>query len=178
MPKTPAEWRAALVKIEPRGKPWILDGFADALPELCERYKIDTPLRQQHFLAQCAHESDHFQTTQEYASGAAYERRKDLGNTQKGDGPRFKGRGLIQLTGRYNYTQAQREFGQPFVDKPEMVERFPWAANVSGWFWHKNEINKHADRDDVRSVTKVVNGGLNGLDSRVAALGKAKTAFA
>ena len=175
---TPEEWRKVLVKIEPRGKPWILDGLADAMPHMVERFHINTPLRQQHFLAQCAHESDHFQTTREYASGKAYEGRKDLGNNQKGDGERYRGRGLIQLTGRANYESASKALGEPYAADPALVEKFPAAAVVSGWFWSTHDINKHADRDDVRAVTKVVNGGYNGLDSRQAALKNAKTAFA
>jgi putative chitinase len=175
---TPAEWRAVLVKIAPHGKPWILDGFADALPRLCEKYEINTKDRQAHFIAQCAHECDHFKTTQEYASGAAYNGRKDLGNTQPGDGPRFKGRGLIQLTGRANYTNAARELNDPLiVATPEIVERFPLAADVSAWFWHTHKLNQHADRDDVRAVTKIINGGYNGLDSRVAYLAATKKAL-
>src|SRR5580658_463737 len=172
---TPEEWRKVLVKIEPRGKPWILDGLADAMPHMVERFHINTPLRQQHFLAQCAHESDHFQTTREYASGKAYEGRKDLGNNQKGDGERYRGRGLIQLTGRANYESASKALGEPYAADPALVEKFPAAAIVSGWFWSTHDINKHADRDDVRAVTKVVNGGLNGLDSRMVALKNAKT---
>jgi putative chitinase len=172
---TPEEWRKVLVKIEPRGKPWILDGLADAMPHMVERFHINTPLRQQHFLAQCAHESDHFQTTREYASGKAYEGRKDLGNNQKGDGERYRGRGLIQLTGRANYESASKALGEPYAADPALVEKFPAAAVVSGWFWSTHDINKHADRDDVRAVTKVVNGGLNGLDSRMVALKNAKT---
>jgi putative chitinase len=172
------EWKAVILKVEPRGKPWIVDGLADQMELLATKFGIDTSLRQQHFLAQCAHESDHFQTTREYASGRAYEGRRDLGNTQKGDGERFRGRGLIQLTGRFNYEAASKALGEPYVDDPPLVEKFPAAAIVSGWFWAKNDINKHADRDDVRAVTKVVNGGYNGLDSRQAALKNAKSAFA
>jgi putative chitinase len=175
---TPAEWRAVLVKTAPRGKPWILDGFADALPGLCDRYAINTTGRQAHFIAQCAHESDSFQTTQEYASGAAYEGRKDLGNVQKGDGRKYKGRGLIQLTGRANYTAAGKAMDQPYVEQPEMVERFPAAADVSGWFWGTHNLNRHADKNDVRAVTKAINGGYNGLDSRVAYLASAQKALA
>lgn len=175
---TPAEWKAVLIKMEPRGKPWILDGLADAMPEMATRFGINTPVRQQHFLAQCAHESDHFQTTREYASGKAYEGRKDLGNTQKGDGERFRGRGLIQLTGRANYTSASKALDQPFVDDPTLVERFPAAATVSGWFWSTHGLNELADRDDVKAVTKRVNGGLNGLSSRTALLATAKTMIA
>jgi putative chitinase len=161
------DWRSVISIMEPTAKPWIVDGLVDAMPVLIERYKIDTALRQQHFLATCAHESDHFHTTVEYASGAAYEGRKDLGNTYKGDGKRFRGRGLIQLTGRANYRAAGDEFKTDFVADPDKVARFPWAALVSGWFWHKNEINRHADNDDPRAVCKVVNGGLNGLQSRI-----------
>jgi putative chitinase len=173
------EWRKVILKVEPRGKSWIVDGLADQMELLATKFGIDTALRQQHFLAQCAHESDHFQTTREYASGRAYEGRKDLGNTQKGDGERFRGRGLVQLTGRFNYTKAAKELDDPTIlSTPEVVERFPLAATVSGWFWHINNINQHADRDDVRAVTKVVNGGLNGLNSRIAALAAAKSGFA
>jgi putative chitinase len=176
--KTPAEWQAVLRKVAPNGKEWIILGFADALPELCDKYKVNTRVRQQHFISQCAHESDHFQTTKEYASGAAYNGRKDLSNTHPGDGPRFKGRGFIQLTGRYNYTQAAEEFKQPFIEQPELVERFPWAASVSASWWKAHGCNELADEDDVKLVTLRVNGGYNGLDSRKAALGRARTAFA
>lgn len=172
---SPEEWRKVLLKAAPHGKPWILDGFADALPDLCINYAIDTPHRQQHFIAQCAHESDHFATTKEYASGAAYEGRKDLGNTQKGDGRKFRGRGLIQLTGRANYTAAAKAMEAPFLDQPELVERFPFAADVSGWFWQTHGCNELADKDDVKLVTRRVNGGLNGLDSRIAALESVRT---
>ena len=176
---TPAEWRQVLLKMEPKGKPWILDGLADAMPIMVTRFDINTPLRQQHFLAQLAHESDHFQTTREYASGQAYEGRKDLGNTHKGDGQRFRGRGLVQLTGRFNYTKAAKELDDPTIlSTPEVVERFPLAATVSGWFWLKNNLNAVADRDDPRAVCKIVNGGVNGLDSRIAALTACKRAFA
>jgi len=170
-----AEWRDALLKMEPNGKPWILDGLADAMPRMIEEFGIGTTLRQQHFLSQCAHESDHFKTTQEYASGAAYEGRRDLGNLQKGDGRRFKGRGLIQLTGRANYAAAGHDLQAPLLDQPELVERFPYAADASGWFWKKNGLNELADKDDVRAVTRRVNGGLNGLASRTELLETART---
>jgi putative chitinase len=175
---TPQEWKAALLKIAPQGKPWIIDGFADALPAICEKFDITTTNRQAHFIAQCAHECDHFKTTQEYASGAAYEGRKDLGNTKSGDGKRYKGRGLIQLTGRANYAAASKALGVDYIANPELVERFPAAADVSAWFWDTHKLNQHADRDDVRAVTKVINGGYNGLDSRTALLSRAKIVFA
>lgn len=175
---TPVEWEAALKRIAPSGKPWIVQGFADALPALCTRYVINTTDRQTHFIAQCAHESDGFKTTVEYADGRAYEGRKDLGNTRKGDGAKFKGRGLIQLTGRFNYAAATKALSQDFVAHPERVAEFPAAANVSGWFWSTHDLNRHADRDDVEAVTRIINGGINGLDSRTAYLATAKTALA
>ena len=167
---TAQEWRTALSKIAPRGKPWILDGFADAMPVMVTKFDINTVNRQAHFIAQCAHESDGFGTTTEYASGAAYEGRKDLGNTHPGDGKRYRGRGLIQLTGRYNYAAASKALGQDFIDDPEIVAHFPPAAIVSGWYWHTHDLNRHADNKDVRAVTKIINGGYNGLDSRQAYL--------
>jgi putative chitinase len=175
---TPLEWEAVLRQIAPSGRQWIVIGFADELPSLAHRFKIDTPDRQAHFIAQCAHESDGFRTTVEYADGSAYEGRKDLGNTSKGDGRKYKGRGLIQLTGRANYTAAAKALSQPFVQRPERVAEFPCAAEVSGWFWATHDLNRHADRDDVEAVTRAINGGLNGLDSRVAYLKTAKGAIA
>jgi putative chitinase len=175
---TPTEWRAILVKVAPRGKPWILDGLADAMPDMETKYEINTVNRQAHFLAQLAHESDGFQTTREYASGKAYEGRKDLGNVNRGDGTKFRGRGLIQLTGRANYERASAALNQPFTADPDLVERFPAAATVSGWFWDTHKLNQHADKDDVRQVTKIINGGYNGLAARQAYLSHAKTALA
>jgi putative chitinase len=161
------DWRAVVFQIEPTAKPWIVDGVVDAMPAVIERYHINTPLRQQHFLGTLAHESDHFHTTTEYASGAAYEGRKDLGNTHKGDGKRFKGRGLIQLTGRYNYQAASDEFKTDFIAEPDLVARFPWAILVSAWWWKNHDLNEVADKDDCTRVCRIVNGGVNGLQSRI-----------
>ena len=175
---TPVDWRIALGRIEPNGKPWILDGLADAMPGMVKAFDINTAVRQQHFLSQCAHESDHFQTTREYASGGAYEGRRDLGNTHKGDGKKFRGRGLIQLTGRANYEAASKALGEPYAHDPELVERFPAAAIVSGWFWATHGLNALADKDDVEAVTRRVNGGINGLASRITCLKAARTCIA
>jgi putative chitinase len=175
---TPEEWKPVLYAIAPQAKEWIVLGLADAMPTLVKTLSLNTTDRQAHFLAQLAHESDHFKTTEEYATGAAYEGRRDLGNTQPGDGKRFKGRGLIQLTGRANYAAASKALGEDYVGNPELVERFPAAAIVSGWFWDSHELNRHADNDDILAVTKAINGGTNGLDSRVAHLDSAKAALA
>jgi putative chitinase len=161
------DWRAVVFKIELTAKPWIADGIVDSMPIVIERYAVNTPLRQQHFLGTLAHESDHFHTTTEYASGGAYEGRKDLGNVQKGDGRRFKGRGLIQLTGRANYQAASNELKTDFVADPDLVARFPWAIVVSAWWWKNHDLNAVADKDDCERVCRVVNGGLTGLDSRI-----------
>lgn len=115
------------------------------------------------FVAQCAHESDHFRTTIEYASGAAYEGRKDLGNTESGDGRKFKGRGYIQLTGRANYAKASAYFGVDFLEHPEWVAEPEWAAKISAWFF---TVFAKVDGLDITRATKRINGGLNGIKQR------------
>jgi putative chitinase len=162
----------------------IIEQFSDMLPPLLDRFEVDTPLRIAHLLAQTAHESDLFLTTEEYASGAAYEGRVNLGNTQPGDGRRFKGRGPIQLTGRANYvryTAWMRGFISDcpdFVTNQELVETFPWAGWAVFYFWSEHNLNAYADRDDLVGVTKVINGGTNGLAHRAELLTKAKAVIA
>lgn len=153
---------------------------AFALEETCIRFGIDTTLRKAHFLAQVAHESREGRYMEEIASGAAYEGRADLGNTQPGDGRRFKGRGLIQLTGRFNYiAYSLARYGDDrAVRNPEMVARLPDAALAAGWYWRVRGINALADRDDLEAVTRRVNGGLNGLEDRRRCLARAKRLFA
>jgi hypothetical protein len=116
--------------------------------------------------------------TTEFASGAAYEGRRDLGNTQKGDGVRFKGRGLIQLTGRSNYAKYGNILGADLVGNPPSAAEFPWAALTAGVYWRDRNINSKADRDDVVGVTKLVNGGTNGLSDRRTMLANAKRVLA
>ncbi len=137
-------------------------------------FDINTPLRQAHFLAQLAHESDRFNALEEYASGEDYEWRDDLGNVYPGDGVRFKGRGLIQVTGRTNYQDCGRALGVDLVANPKRLSDPDLAARSAGWFWHKNKLNPDADRDDVKTVTRVINGGLNGFEDRVHLLKRAK----
>lgn len=153
--------------------------YAKPLEDVCIRFGIDTELRKVHFLAQCAHESDNFRTATEYASGRAYEGRKDLGNTQPGDGVRFKGRGLIQLTGRANYAEYSHDmYGDDrCVRDPTMVARLPDAALAAGWFWKKKGLNARADKDDVELVTRRINGGTNGINDRRAKTMRARELF-
>lgn len=154
-----------------------------ALPYLnaaMKKYDINTKLRQAHFLAQVAHESADFRTTQEYATGAAYEGRKDLGNTEKGDGKKFKGRGLIQITGRANYKAYGLYINQDLTTgiNPQRLEKYPLAADSAGWFWTiYKKLNHLADSDNVVAITHRINGGTNGIKDREQLLKNAKKAF-
>jgi putative chitinase len=153
------------------------DTFAAPLVAAMNTNQIDTPLRQAHFLAQLGHESGSLRYTAELASGAAYEGRADLGNTQPGDGPRFKGRGLIQITGRTNYTKYGNDRGQDYITgpNPDLLATDPnIAADCSGWFWATRHLNGLADNDDLLTITKRINGGTNGLDDRARRLKLAK----
>jgi predicted chitinase len=143
--------------------------FGERLSKVMTNRQIDTPLRQAHFLAQIGHESGEFRFHAEIASGEAYQGRIDLGNLQPGDGRRFKGRGLIQLTGRANYAEYGRAIGREdeLLSQPELVETdADLCVDVAGWFWAKRGLNAIADADDLTTLTKRINGGLNGLDDR------------
>ncbi|MGQ0620185.1 MAG: M15 family metallopeptidase [Panacagrimonas sp.] len=148
------------------------DEMAVLGPELVKtmaRYSIDTALQQAHFLAQVGHESGELRFRSELANGSAYERRLDLGNSQPGDGPRYKGRGLIQLTGRANYAayQSANAHGVDVLAHPEAVaDDDRLCADVAGWFWSRRQLNLLADRDDLDGITRRINGGLNGLADR------------
>jgi len=146
-----------------------------------EKFNINTKLRMAHFLAQVMHESGGFRWLREIwgptdAQEGYEKRRKGLGNTQAGDGKRFMGRGLMQLTGRANYTDFSEAMGMPdkFVNDPKLVEASPWAVIVAGWYWNGRDINDPADQDDVVEVTLRINGGKNGLKDRIRYLNRAK----
>ncbi len=146
-----------------------INTYADPLAAKMAARAIDTPLRQAHFLAQVGHESGELRYTEEIASGDAYEGRVDLGNTQPGDGRKFKGRGLIQLTGRENYTAYGDAIGVNLVegDNPRRLATDPdLAVDVACWFWRTHGLNALADQDDVLTITRRINGGLNGLADR------------
>lgn len=171
------DWEKIIKTIAPNAKPSIVYGLAEAMPEVIKIADLSTPIRQAHFLAQLAHESAGFRTTTEYASGAEYNGRKDLGNTGPNDGVRYKGRGLIQITGRYNYRAMGRALGQDFEGNPDLAAQFPWAALTAAEYWKERNINRYADKDDVKAVTKIINGGYNGLADRDRLLKIAKTAI-
>ena len=139
----------------------------DGINQTFETYSINTPLRQAHLLAQIMHESGNFKYTKEIADGSAYELRKDLGNTSPGDGTKYKGRGYIQLTGKNNYRQLSDNFQIDFVNKPYLLEQLPYAMLCAGWYWDLHKLNAWADNDDAITITKIINGGLNGLRNRI-----------
>ena len=151
--------------------------FLPYLNRFAEEFEINTPLRWAHYLAQIAHESGELRYTKEIASGRAYEGRKDLGNTQQGDGVKYKGRGFIQLTGRSNYSKFQSYSMQPVLEKPELLEEPELCVDVTMWFWETHGLNELADADKVVSITKKINGGTNGLASRKMYLARAMKAL-
>lgn len=135
---------------------------------------LDTGLRLAHFMGQCAHESGGFRYMEEIASGAAYEGRADLGNTQPGDGRRYKGRGPIQLTGRSNYRRVGRLIGIDLESNPEIVARPSIGLLVGCVYWDGRKLNAKADADDLLGLTRAINGGTNGLEDRKVRTAKAK----
>jgi len=142
--------------------------FLAPLNEAMAEFSIDTPLRQASFLAQVGHESGQLRYVRELASGAAYEGRADLGNVIAGDGVRFKGRGLLQVTGRANYAACGVALGQDLLAAPQLLEQTAFACRSAGWFWQSRGLNRLADAGDQERVTRRINGGVNGLAERLA----------
>ena len=143
-----------------------IDRFWEPLNQTLEEFEINTPQRIRMFLAQIGHESGQLRYVKELASGEAYEGRTDLGNTEPGDGVRYKGRGLIQITGRSNYGLASLALGLPLLEKPELLEEDLNAARSAGWYWYKHNLNSLADQGLFRLITKRINGGYNGYADR------------
>jgi len=167
------------------------------------KYGINTIQRQAAFIGQCGHESNNFKVLEENLHYSAkelmatwpsrfdqataekmannpemiankvYGGRADLGNTQDGDGAKFHGRGLIQLTGRSNVTVCGDALGQPFSEHPELLLEPQWACMSAGWFWNKRNLNELADNEDWTSITKRINGGTIGLQDRIDRIHKA-----
>lgn len=135
---------------------------------------ITTPARRAAFLAQLGHESGGLKYFEEIASGAAYEGRSDLGNTQPGDGRRFKGRGPIQLTGRANYREAGRALGIDLENHPERAADPDVGFRIAAWFWRTRGLNGLADQGNFREITHRINGGYNGLADREAYWARAR----
>lgn len=173
-----------LAAIAGRARP-LMASLAESINATCPLYEIDTPQEYCHFLAQACHETDHFKTLREYASGRAYEGRVDLGNTRPGDGPRYKGRGIFQTTGRANYLQLGIKKGRRdlFINNPELLEQPEYAVWSACEYWQTRGLNdaaNHADTDvlkkkyrkniidvsPVEYISITINGGYNGMDER------------
>lgn len=126
------------------------------------------------FLAQIGHESGELKWVKELASGKAYEGRLDLGNKAPGDGVRYKGRGLIQITGKHNYVLVSLALGIPCVETPELLETPENASRSAGWYWYKKNLNSLADAGRFELITRRINGGLNGYADRMKLLHRAR----
>jgi predicted chitinase len=160
-----------LKKMLPPTRQQEIDKYLTHLNETMRIFEINTPLRKAHFMAQILHETGFFKNTEELASGNAYEGRVDLGNTHAGDGPLFKGRGLLQITGRSNYTKCEQylrgKLGDSSFDITSSISssrqlsiNLRYATLASGYFWRyiKPKLNDVADNDDAFWVSVYVNG--------------------
>ena len=158
--------------------------FASALSLAMDRYQINTRLRMAAFIAQVGHESGQFRYVRElggdeylskYDTGALAKR---LGNTPEadGDGQKYRGRGLIQITGHDNYLACSKAlFGDDrLLRSPELLEQAEWACKSAAWFWNSRNLNALADSGDFNTITRRINGGLNGLAERLAFYERAK----
>jgi putative chitinase len=161
------------------------------------KFEINTPARMASFIGQCQHESGNFKFLEEnlnysaaritqvwpriplakaqeaVAKGKAaiaeliYGHRADLGNTKDGDGGAFFGRGIVQLTGRANYTAFANGIGKPeIIENPSLVATPEYACLSAGWFWNTRKLNAYADTGDYTTMTKRINGGVLGLAER------------
>lgn len=169
-----------IIKLAGNPKRDYLPGLVKGFQQWFPAYEINNGIRVSHFMAQTAHESDNFKTMEEYASGDAYEGRTSLGNTQPGDGRRYKGRGIIQLTGRTNYRIYGQALGLDLENNPDLAKIPENAVRIALEFWKRQtrggvSMNQLADRDDVVTITKRINGGTNGLDDRQRKLAIAKS---
>jgi putative chitinase len=174
----------------------------EPLQETFEKYQINTPKRQACFIGQCMHESGGFKQLKENLNYSAkalmntwpsrfpdlntamiYERQPEMiankvysgrmGNTEDGDGAKYIGRGLIQLTGKDNYRAFGEAIGEDLVANPQLVEEPRYAALSAGWFWNKRGLNALADAMDITTMTVRINGGKIGIDDRIAKINKA-----
>lgn len=162
--------------------------FVPAINAAAKRWQINTPKRMAAFLAQVGHESGQLQWTRELG-GNAYLAKYDtgpladrLGNTPEadGDGQLYRGRGLIQITGRYNYIKCSAGlFGDDrLLREPQLLEQPGWAAQSAGWYWWVKELNALADQGKFTAITSRINGGVNGQQERLELWGRAREVLA
>jgi putative chitinase len=184
-----------LKRICPQSSGARLALFVEPLNAAMDEFGISENVeRETAFLAQIAHESGGFHYVRELASGEAYEGREDLGNTEPGDGVRFKGRGLIQVTGRKNYGLMGTALALDLIAHPELLQQPDAACRSAGWFWTTGaglnlssralercgygcNLNTIADTGDFEAVTLAINGGTNGYSDRLAYFERAKAAL-
>lgn len=145
-------------------------GWLQPINDACAEFEIDTPKRQAMFLPQVGHESGGLVFVKELwgptVSQSDYEGRADLGNNEPGDGFFYRGRGLIQITGRANYAAAAMALNIDCLMHPELLEVPENAARSAAWFWQSRHLNTVADVGDIIQCTKVINGGQNGIIDR------------
>ena len=151
--------------------------FVPVLNTAMLRYQIVGAKRVAAFIAQIGHESGQLVYVREIwgptPAQSKYEGRKDLGNTVAGDGFKYRGRGLIQITGRANYAACGEALGLDLINHPELLEQPQYACLSAAWFWATNGLNTLADADKFEAITRRINGGLNGQADRQALYDKA-----
>lgn len=147
------------------------DRYRAAVVAACDRFGITTPVRLAAFLAQISHESGALRWLEEIwgptVAQARYETRGDLGNVLPGDGYRFRGRGPLQITGRFNYAKAGQALGLPLEREPELLAEIENGMLAAAWFWARASLNALADVGEFDRICRAVNGGINGLPERV-----------
>jgi putative chitinase len=193
-----------LQQIFPSAKPENLEKFCDALNEAMNEFEINTLQREAMFLAQCGHESglfsavtenlnykaetltkvfpkyfrdvnpEDFAKQPEKIANRVYASRMGNGDEASGDGYRYRGRGLIQLTGKNNYSACGEALGKDLHSDSDYLATPEGAARSAGWFFQENGCNESADADDVVKTTKIINGGNIGLEERTHLYNKAK----
>lgn len=159
-----------LRKFAPSASPNIIPTVVKWFNEFADQYCVNSPQRIAAFFAQLIHESGSFKYVREIASGEAYEGRKDLGNVYPGDGKRYKGRGYIQITGRSNYAALSKDIFQDskiLLDTPDLLATPKYAMLSAFWYWDKRALNDLADKAWLQTITKKINGGLNGWADRL-----------
>ncbi|WP_116894560.1 glycoside hydrolase family 19 protein [Pseudomonas savastanoi] len=165
-----------LLQILPNASSRAAGVFVPVLNVAMSKYAIVTKLRIAAFLAQVGHESGQLRYVRELGSDAYLEKydtgrlAERLGNTSEddGDGQLYRGRGLIQITGRDNYAACAEALGLDLLEHPELLELPEHAAMSAAWFWHRAGLNTFADKSDFLTITKRINGGTNGLADRQA----------
>jgi len=157
--------------------------YITPLNQAMAEFQINTRLRKAAFLGQVAHESGELKWFHEFASGMEYDisrnpkKAKELGNVNPGDGPRYKGRGPIQITGRNNYIKCGKAVGLDLVDHPDVATEPNVAFRTAGWFWDSNHLNPLADEGNYKLITRRINGGYNGLADRIKYYDRALAVF-